>query len=243
MANTQIVNKPNLYVDNLQVSWASNTTLSGTSGAARDSTNVFDIEIAATKTINGAVNGLNGLDQGTLAASTFYAVHVIGDSTLSEPGGYLLSTSATAPTLPFGYDTFRRIGWVKTDGSVHFLLFYQSGKGKDRRYYYDIVTDTGTTSGTTTFVAQSLATIVPSTSRVAIMNNGIVPNAAGNALFVRVTGSTATSAHMSLSGSVATKQNTGIYEVPLNSAQSYDYKTDSASDTAIMTVIGYLDSL
>ena len=52
-------------------------------------------------TINNAVMGANGLDAGTLTASTWYAVHVIYNPTTDTVAG-LLSLSDTVPTMPSG---------------------------------------------------------------------------------------------------------------------------------------------
>jgi hypothetical protein len=243
MSNTQIVNQPYLYVDRLSLSWASTTTLSGTAGAARDSTNVYDIQISSTTTINSAINGANGLDTGDMVADTYYAVYVIGDTTNTNPGAYLLSTSQTEPTLPYGYDVFRRIGQTKTDGASHFLLFWQSGGGNQKKYFWDQFFDTGTSTGTTTFTQVFLNVLVPPSADVAIMLCGIVPNVNGDAIFLRRTGSTTNSSHIFVTGPSTTGQSSNIFEMPVDSEQSIEYKTSSASDTPIIIVAGFIDNL
>jgi len=67
--------------------------------------------------------GANGLDTGSLAASTCYHVFAIG-----KPGSTaaFASTSLT-PTLPATYTQARRIGSVITDSSSHILGFSQFG--------------------------------------------------------------------------------------------------------------------
>ena len=68
--------------------------------------------------INAAAAGVNGLDTGALAASTWYAVHVIYNPTTQAAAG-VLSLSATVPTLPAGYTMSARCGWIRTDGTAN----------------------------------------------------------------------------------------------------------------------------
>lgn len=82
---------------------------------------------AVSLSINSASVGANGLDAGTLAASTWYSVWVAWNGTTTIG---LLSLSATSPTLPPGYTHKARVGWVRTDGSANKypLGFKQSGR-------------------------------------------------------------------------------------------------------------------
>src|SRR5208283_4100787 len=79
------VNAGLLYVNGLDVSWVSTTALSVAAGAARDSSNVNDIVSPTAVSISSAINGAGGLDTGTIAASTFYAVYIIGSSLSANP--------------------------------------------------------------------------------------------------------------------------------------------------------------
>lgn len=87
----------------------------------------YSVARTVSLTINSAASGLNGLDTGSLAASTWYSVWVIGNGTTVAG---LLSMSATAPTLPAGYTYSARIGWIRTDGSANKypLGFTQHGR-------------------------------------------------------------------------------------------------------------------
>src|SRR5580692_3582295 len=89
-----IINQPFLYVNGLLVSndaTTPNTVLDIAAGQCRDSNNVIDMILGdflnegygtdnSSTSLNAAVNGLNGLDTGSLAASTMYAVYIIADS-------------------------------------------------------------------------------------------------------------------------------------------------------------------
>ena len=76
-------------------------------------------------TINPSTSGANGLDTGTVASATWYSVWVIYNGTTVAG---LLSTSATAPTLPSGYTHKARVGWVQTGTAPAFLPTIQYGR-------------------------------------------------------------------------------------------------------------------
>lgn len=124
--------------------------------------------------INSAAVGVNGLDAGVLAASTWYSIWVIYNPTTQVAAG-LLSLSATAPTMPAGFTHRARIGWIRTDGTAnkHPLPFSQFG---------DCVTYSPNTSANLTAVPHillngaataltsvSLSLVVPPTVRKAIL--------------------------------------------------------------------------
>lgn len=195
MTNTvaPIVNLPFLYVNNLEVTWVSTTALAMSAGQCRDSTNIFDMVSNSALALSSAVSGLGGLDTGTIAASTQYYVFLVTDPVSANQPGMLLSASATAPVLPFGYSAFRRLGTVRTDGSSHFLAFYTSGTGSSRYLQYDApVSITVTSSGTSaSYVAMDLSVAVPPANfgRVTINFDWTV-NAAGDVLGFTPTGAT-----------------------------------------------------
>jgi len=243
MPNIPALNARVAYVTNLNLAWASTSTLTVASGACSNSDNTNDILISDAITINAATNGLNGLDTGALANTTWYYVYAIGSSTNSQPSGCILSTSSSAPTLPFEYDIYRRIGEVRTNGSAQFLLFYQIGNNGERIYYWDAIVSSGVSVGSATFAAASLSSAVPVTSRLAIIQARIVPNAAGNALSFRRTGSSENSSNINIAGPVASQPVSGQFQLPCNASQSIDYKTTSASDTPTISVAGFCVSL
>jgi hypothetical protein len=142
--------------------------------------------------IAGTATGANGLDTGTLAGSTWYYVWGIGKADGTVAG--LLSTSATAPTLPSGYTYKALLGSIRTDGTgnKYPLSFIQYG----RFIHYKVASTSNVTSfpmiangvqgsvTTPTWVAVSLATFVPPiASRVKVLGrvtNGSVIAAPNN---------------------------------------------------------------
>lgn len=75
-------------------------------------------------TLDCATTGMNGLDAGALANSTWYRLFVIG-----KPDGTtaLLASTSAAPTMPAGYTLKRQIWWFRTDGSAHIRAYHQNG--------------------------------------------------------------------------------------------------------------------
>jgi hypothetical protein len=204
MSNIPVVNLGSEYVNGFALSWTSNTTLTMTAGLCRDATDTWDIVIPAVSTIiDSAVIGLNGLDTGVLAASTSYAIWAIGDSTYNHPSGFLLSTSVTAPYMPYGYDVKRRVGWARTDGSTHFILMYQEGLSSDRTYWYDAPISVLSGGASATYVALDLSAAVPALSKTAVTFQATYrPAVAGNTATIRPSGSASTT-FASISGAVA----------------------------------------
>lgn len=165
MAGTQVIQQPILYTNNLKLAWASITTLTVTSvnslGKKRDKTNVTDIALPSTITINAALNGINALDTGSLAASTWYTVWAIGDSYLNNASGYLLSTSATAPTLPSGYDVYAIVGYWVTNSSSEFVKGSVAGTGSVRDHIHDDMIKVLNDGTATSLTAVDLSAAVP----------------------------------------------------------------------------------
>jgi len=182
--NIPIVNAPYLSVDNLQLAVASTTTLTMAAGRARNSTNENDIILTSGVTINAATTGINALDTGSLANATLYAVYAVGDSTQNNTPGAVLSATLTAPLLPVGYDMYRLIGYVRTDGSAHFLAGYWSGSANERTFVYDVPIATAVTAGSSaTYAAVTLTTFVPPVQNVlAKIETNWTANAAGDTL-------------------------------------------------------------
>lgn len=248
--NEPVVNLPFLYFTGFQLAWGSNTTLTVASGQCRDSANVYDMSVStASTTINAATNGLNGLDTGSLAASTFYYVYVIGDATGFKPTGFILSTNApsTGPLLPSGYSIFRRAGQVKTDGSSHFLLFYQTGTKAERTYYYDTPISVLSAGTSATFLAVSLAAAVTAVNVLPVyLRASYTPNAAGNAFSLRPTGSSVSAANAPVVISAEVMSQAQKYApikiIPQTATGnlSIDYVVN-ASDSLTLGVVGYDD--
>jgi len=124
-------------INGLVVAWTSASTVTIDLGACRDKTNTYTIRTTAPIVANIVVAGAGGLDTGAEAASIWYSVFVIADSTGVLPPNSLLSTGGDNPTvLPAGYDIYRRVGYVRNNPASDFREFVTYGQGPERSIQY-----------------------------------------------------------------------------------------------------------
>ena len=160
------------YIDGLTLSMAgSSATFSVATGVAVNSTNTDFISLASayTKTTSAwAVGSGNGaLDTGSIGSNIWYHAHLIKrpDTGVVD---ILISLSATAPTLPTNYTSFRRIGAMKLTGSSQWLKVIQDG---DLFQHNVTVADIAAANPGTSAVLRTLST--PSgISTIALMQVG-----------------------------------------------------------------------
>jgi hypothetical protein len=180
--NTPIVNAGLKYVNGLQLSNSAttpNSQLAIAAGQARDSTNSNDIILSEAAVINGLAVGAGGVDQAVLAVNSLYAVYVIASSkSVFTPNdqlagrnpsgpdappnpfpvvGMLSLAANAAPYLPFGYDMWRRIGWVSTDNAANLVKFWQYGANEQRKYYWDLGASVLAAGASATFASVPMA--------------------------------------------------------------------------------------
>jgi hypothetical protein len=122
---------PRGYLGGLTLSTAGASTIfSVAAGEAVDSTQAalptLITSISKTTSAWAVGSGNSALDTGTIAANTWYHVHLI-KRTDTGVVDVLISLSATAPTLPTNYTVFRRIGSMKTNASSQWTAFIQLG--------------------------------------------------------------------------------------------------------------------
>ena len=183
-----IVNQPLLYINGMKLTndaTTPNTKFNVTAGICRDSTNTFDINLGnyngqnnsgtanSTTTVNAAVNGINGLDTGSIVAAKVYYIYVVGDAVSGNATGVMMSLAlpSVGPLMPFGYNVFRWIGCITTAaGGATFVLGYWSGDNNARRFTYDAPIATSVTAGTSaTYAAIVLTTLVPASDDLPVL--------------------------------------------------------------------------
>jgi hypothetical protein len=79
---------------------------------ATSTTNALQFGASGNLTLNFSTNGVDGLDTGTLAASSVYYIWLIGNGTAIHS---LASLSSTAPTMPGGYTFKCRVSAIPTN--------------------------------------------------------------------------------------------------------------------------------
>lgn len=241
--NYPMVNLGNLYVQGGALSFVSGTSITIASGQFRDSTNVNDIVLSSAATIVASANGANGLDVGALANSTLYAVYVIGDSTGFNATAGLLSTSFSAPTLPAGYDMFRRIGAVLTSGAAAILDFSQAG----RTIWYAAAIATAVTAGaSTTFALVNVSAMVPSTASSVILEAVLTADAgATRTAAFKASGSSSAAGQVVMSSPASTVTSTSLVCpcTTITSTTGVNYLVSNVAAALAVSVFGYVDQL
>jgi hypothetical protein len=212
-------------------------------GECRDSTNVYVIASEDVLSPDITVSGLNGLDTGSVAASTLYAVYVVGDAVTGLPTGAMFSTNMTTPLLPYGYNVFRKIGYVRTDGSSDFLLGYWSGNNNSRLFMYDAPIATAVTAGAaTTDTAVSLATFVPALDKLPVwIKFAMTPAAASRTLTLKTYGATGDMYQATSQVTSVVLRDSALILTGLNSGvPSIEYKWSAGGGDAVaIDVAGY----
>lgn len=266
--NDAIYALPHLYISGLSISPASTTLLAVAPGAARDSNNILDMVVGLQNyfgidnpavqfqgyqpglLINSAVNGVNGLDTGTIAASTQYAVYLIGDSRLYNTTAAMISlTSNVSPIMPSGYDSNRLIGFIETDGSSHFV--YATHKPQNiaglLQYFNSPAISVLSGGNATTFTAIDLTTnsAIPTTTLPNVIVDLLVtftPAAAGDVVQFRPTGSSATSnipTIVGITAGIAQSQYLQMIAGVGSSKPEIDYLVTSGSDSVNVSVAAW----
>lgn len=244
LPNIPMVNLGNLYLNGMNLAYVGNTSITVAAGQARDHTNVNDIVLPALVTIDATINGANGLDTGALANNTFYAVFAVGDSTGYNAACALLSTSASSPVLPGGYDMFRRLGYVLTDGSAHILDFTQRGAGLSRDMFYAASIATNITAGaSTTFAAVTASASVPASAIEVIIKAALTADAGATRTAALKATSSSSAAGQAFMSSPASTVTTAMLLCPCDASGAISYLVSNASAAIALNVMGYVDAL
>jgi hypothetical protein len=195
-----------------------------TTGAA------FQLLSSVNLTVNTGTTGANGLDTGTLAATTWYYFYVIAKADGTKAG--LCSLSASSPTMPSGYTYKKLVSAVKTDGSTHFFIFDQSNN--DIRYRGTDSLSVLSLGGATTYTSIDLSGYVPPNIVNFVLFNGIfdiLGDATGStgSGWLSVDGANATSWLTSYSVNSIYNYVSGEVNSPINTSQTIYYKVSSGA--------------
>lgn len=249
-----VVNLRVPYITGLFVSYATGTTLTVSAGQCSDSGNVFDMVLPNAITINAALNGLNGLDTGSLAANKIYSIFLVSDPVTGLATGAVLSLSTTTPFMPFvngvTYSVYKRIGWVYTDsGAAFFLRQLVSGSNLDRMYMIDSTPLALNFSGTMPTSAGTANTVdltgfIPSLGIATNLWLFVAwgSNTSGDALYIFPTGFGGTTAIYQPATSATTDPVPVLMMVGADRLLHY-YATRSSDTPLQIKIIGFMDHL
>ena len=263
--NDPIYSLPHLYISGLNISVASTTVLAIAPGQARDSQDNIDMPVgfpnlqgvtypgvALPLFVNSAINGVNGLDTGTFAASLNYGIWLIGDSRGYKRVAGLLSLYSNAfPLLPLGYDSYRLLGFANSDGSSHFLAAQVVQAANLKSFYLQPEVSVLSGGNATTFTGIDLSAVIAD-ANVALPASTIVnldvqftPAAVGDVVQFRPHGSSATANLPTIVGVAAGVPQQNFIQVVVGTGfadagdASIDYLVTSASDSVNVLVNGY----
>jgi len=236
---------PKGNVNGLKLIRTSASVVSIEAGNCRNGTDVINIVNSGTIAIDLSTSGAGGLDTGSEASSTLYTVYIIADSTGTNPVDGVFSLNQTTPTLPAGYDYFRRVGAARNNSSSNIIDFVQEGNSNDRRMVYNTnasnvqVLSSGSAS---TYTAVDLSDLMPVTSIKPILAYNFQSDNKNNFVTLRSTGSSITDSgfKMQMQGD-KNRDGFGVIEPITDSAQSIDYQVSEADDDLDLSVIGYYD--
>ena len=266
--NDPIYLLPFLYISGLNISVASTTVLAIAPGQARDSSDNIDMPVGFSNLqgntlpalqfqnympplfLNGAVNGANGLDSGSLIATMDYAVYLIGDSRGYNPVAAILSLTSNAyPLLPLGYDSYRLLGFIQTDGSAHFVVSSTNPLNARnlRSFYLSPAVSVLSGGNATSFTAIDLSTPIPTTTArdvIAYLQVVFTPLAIGDTVQFRPTGegTPQTAGLTTITGVAAGIAQTQYLQVIAgvgSSKPEIDYKVTVSGDSVSVLVVGY----
>lgn len=228
------------------------TATLGTTGqpsSVRDSTDDLDIDWSGLLTGDITVSGAGGLDTGSEASSTYYFVYAIADSTASNTPTVLFSTSSTSPTMPAGYNRFRRVGFLRNDSSSDFLDFGQHGNGNDRVYVWresETVLSVLTNGAATTFTNIVLDTLMPPTSTRVYLQANHESSTNGDFAAFRRDGSTEASPPNRVYGGASggtVANSSGQFWMETSTSQIIEYENSAAVEETDVWVLGVMDEV
>lgn len=192
-----------------------------------------------TFTLDIAVAGLNGLDTGAEAGSTWYYVWVIWDG--ATVGG-LLSVSATAPTMPGVYTDKVLIGAIRNDGSSNFVSTW----GRDRRVWQapqNIFNNVGAAVADT-YEIRSIAAGVPGIAATASGNIGSTATAGATGVAV-ASDNAGLGEWMANAGVAANSLGSfgglamGFRDIPLSTPQQLSWKATNTTANRRLDITGF----
>lgn len=230
-------------------------------GSCRDSTDGHNFVSSGTLTIDQGITAglIGGLDTGTVAIDTFYAIFIIADTAGVEPVAAIFSLSATAPGLPTDYDIFRRVAWGLTAELSTDWLRTEHGSlsaGASRFVQYaeptgtmEVLVDGTNDSWMQTGSLVDCSGLIPPTSTGAYLNLSHLASSSGFASFRTPGGGGDDDPNVNPwpitvdSGSTPTTRAGAAFWIITDTSQQIEYANSSSSNTSDVVVVGYIDNL
>lgn len=238
-----------LFVSGLEV-FASDSTNTANiqAGVCVSDNNRVVMSLPSGATVTMSASGIGGLDTGSVANNTFYYIWVC-----SGPSGTgaVASASFTNPTLPAGYNLYKRlIGCVRTDGSatVRSQLMVRGDNGARRVYYTEATkaspfqilneVDIGLTGSRTSVNCSAL--VPPITNMVIALIEINTPTGSAN-VFWSGSGGARDMFIMSLPGTGMISSTVYDLELVLGTSTGQIFSSASVDEDLSFYVLGYID--
>lgn len=219
-----------------------NTKLDVAVGSILDSSKTFQLNLDVAVTIDATTTGLNGLDTGSLAASTLYNVFLVADPQSYNVTGAIISASSI-PVLPYGYGAYALIGYVATGAGSTFLKgYWTDDKSTWRTFMYDAPQATAITAGNaTSYTAIDLSAFVPAVASTPVfIDSALTPAAASQTLKLQPAGGTGDA--VTITGQVAavvvSSQSLVLAQLASGDPK-VSYKVSNGAAAAAINVGGY----
>lgn len=188
--------------------------------------------------------GAGGLDQGAPQNNGWYVLLALLDSTDVNNPSAMCVIDADFPSsivLPSGYDEYRRIGYIRTDGSADAYIMNGVSHGNNAVMTWIAGPDNaqvGTVS--TTLATYDFSSFVPQTCQIVELRTD--GGSAGNKIirWEPVEGAAAASTRDILFNSGSLNYS-GTASIPLDDAQCARFDVDTG--TCAIEVVGYVDNL
>ncbi|WP_454812189.1 hypothetical protein [Labrys neptuniae] len=201
--------------------------------------------IAITKGLGAwtAGTGNGGLDTGSVAATTWYHVHLIRKDS-DGSSDVLLSISATAPMMPAGYTARRRIGAIRTNGSSQMMPFVQVGD----QFLWDIPVADALSAVSSTSAQLVALSVPPAINAEAEIEFSAESTTFGYVLVSspltsdQAPSSTAAPYFTVIAASAGSRGYARLRIRTNGSGQIRHRNTSSASTTVIITTLGWIDT-
>jgi len=185
-------------------------------------------------TVDITASGVNGLDTGSEASSTWYNLWVIYDG---ETVAGLLSTASTVETITFPSDYIYAglVGSIFNNSSSDFIDYNQLGNS----FYTGEAAQLSNGSATSP-TSISLITGIPPIAKIALGFSHVDAAGTGSSLLTIQSSSSSTVAKIEIlnSGVAANAKSGGYWELPMITAQTIFYFVNGASEDGTIVTTG-----
>jgi hypothetical protein len=218
-------------------------------GVARSDDDTTNLQSTATITIGLNASGVNGLDTGSEANSTWYYIWIIYNPTTLTYAG-LFSTNSTSPTMPSGYTKKRRVGvWYNNSSGNLRAMTQVVQAGRYCEYLYDGETAATTqvlnAGSATSFTDVPCAALIPPTSTLGIFLMIFNSGTANAYLMVRTNGTSITPSitrqYSGITSALYVPSTSSITKVRTDGSQIIEYANSVSGESSSIYVNGFID--